>query len=128
MIYYFKYIRRISLETDDEQIISVYRYDSETKEIRKENIISKDGTSNTYKSNELIRSGASLEQFADVKNNLPSGTFVYTTKIKANKPLKRFLLRKDGKYIARKSDDVIFKFDDKLLSDEEKKYIIDDNR
>lgn len=115
-IYYFRHIRNDF--TDIPQVIDVYGFIESSREIVK---IWNGMTV-------LVKNNCSLTDFVEFKKYLPHGTYVYTEKIKSNNKIKRFLFSEDGHYIAKSSDDNNFEFDDSLLSDEEKKYIIDDDQ
>lgn len=119
MIYYFDYIRINS--AGKENRISRYIFDSEKKQILNQLYVK----GNLLEHREVLQSDVSLKDFKEYRiNKVRISSLADVTKIKGNEPLKRIMYEKGGKYYCKKSDEDAFQFDDQLLNNREKQYII----
>lgn len=119
MILYFDYIRKDS--KGKEKKISRYVFDSDKKEIFNQLYV--DGNLIDYQ--QPVQSNATIKDFKDYRTNkVRISSLADVTKIKGKEPLKRIMYEKGGKYFCKKSDEDAFQFDDQLLNNKEKQYII----
>ena len=120
MNYYFEYVRKNS--GGKENRIARYSFNMLERTIYSQRYV--DGKLLDHK--EVVQSDVVLKDFKDYRNNkMNLSSFANVTKIKGDKPLKRILYKKNGKYYCKESDEKSFEFDDKMLEDGEKNYILE---
>lgn len=120
MNYYFEYVRKNS--EGKENRIARYSFNMLERTIYAQQYV--DGKLLDHKS--VVQSDVVLKDFKDYRNNKVNlSSFANVTKIKGDKPLKRILHKKDGKLYCKESDEKSFEFNDKMLNEDEKKYIME---